>query len=59
LPGERPVVTVDPAKGATVTRRPVVTSKGTATVTYWVKSRTRFVVVSGGVRSAPKVIRLR
>jgi hypothetical protein len=53
------VVTIDPAKGATVTRRPVVTLKGTATVTYWVKSRTRFVVVSGGVRSAPTVIRLR
>jgi len=59
LPGERAVVTIDPAKGSTVTRRATVTAKGTATVTYWVKSRTRFVVVSGGVRSAPKVIRLR
>jgi len=59
LPGERPVVTLDPAEGATVTRRPTVTAKGTATVTYWVRSRTRVVVVSGGVRSAPKVIRLR
>jgi hypothetical protein len=42
-----------------VTRRPTVTSEGTATVTYRVKARTRVVVVSGGVRSAPKVIRLR
>lgn len=57
LPGERAVVTINPAKGPTVTRRPAVSPKGTATVTYWVKSRTRFVVVSGGVRSAPKVIR--
>jgi len=59
LPGERPVVTIDPAKGATVTRRPEVSAAGTATLRWTVRSRTKVVVVSGGVRSDPRVIRLR
>jgi hypothetical protein len=59
LPGERPVVTIDPAKGATVTRRPSVSAAGTATLRWTVRSRTKVVVVSGGVRSDPRVIRLR
>ncbi|HET8970401.1 MAG TPA: fibronectin type III domain-containing protein, partial [Candidatus Nanopelagicales bacterium] len=58
LPGERPVVTIDPAKGATVTRRPAVSAAGTASLRWTVKSRTRVVAVSGGVRSDPRVIRL-
>jgi len=59
LPGERPVVTIDPAKGATVTRRPAVSATGTATLRWTVRSRTKVVAVSGGVRSDPRVIRLR
>jgi hypothetical protein len=59
LPGERPVVTIDPAKGVTATRRPEVSAAGTATVRWTVRSRTRVVAVSGGVRSDPRVIRLR
>ena len=58
LPGERPVVTLDPAAGATVTRRPEVSATGTATLRWTVRARTRVVVVSGGVRSDPRVIRL-
>jgi hypothetical protein len=59
LPGERPVVTIDPVKGATVTRRPAVSTAGTATLRWTVRSRTKVVAVSGGVRSDPRVIRLR
>ena len=59
LPGGGAVVTIDPAKGKTVTRRPAVSSGGTATVRLEVRSRTKVVVVSGGVRSAAHLIRLR
>ncbi len=59
LPGTGAVVTIDPAKGKTVTRRPAVSGGGTATVRIEVRSRTKVVVVSGGVRSAAHLIRLR
>jgi hypothetical protein len=53
LPGARAVVTVDPVKGRTLTKRPMVRRDGTATVRFTVRRRLTVVVASGGVASRP------
>jgi hypothetical protein len=59
LPGARATVTVDPAKGRTVTKRPMARADGTATVRFRVTRPVKVVATSGGVTSRTHRVRLR
>jgi hypothetical protein len=59
LPGTRATLTVDPAKGRTLAKRPLARADGTATVRFRVTRPVAVVATSGGVTSRTHRVRLR